>query len=248
MAPDVMRELHWVLSRGSPERFAFTRRAFELLPELDRPRILDVGCGQGGPTLELARLSGGHVTGLDINQAALDELVARAAAEGLSARVQAVHGSMSDLAFDDASFDIVWCEGALYAIGFERALREWQRLIRPGGFLVMHDMTWLRPDPPSEILDCPQLSYPGMSTVSGYIALVAEHGYALVGHFVLPTEFWWDDFYVPMVARIDELRRKYPADGAAQAILDREQRAADLYRAYSDWYSSAFFAMQRGDG
>jgi ubiquinone/menaquinone biosynthesis C-methylase UbiE len=45
-----------------------------MLPVLDSPRILDVGCGPGGPTLELARLSHGQVVGLDVHQPYLDEL------------------------------------------------------------------------------------------------------------------------------------------------------------------------------
>jgi hypothetical protein len=56
MEADILRELHSELSRGSPARLQFTRKAFEMLPALHNPRILDVGCGRGGPTLELARL------------------------------------------------------------------------------------------------------------------------------------------------------------------------------------------------
>jgi SAM-dependent methyltransferase len=218
-----------------------------MLPELDSPRILDIGCGPGGPTLELARLSGGHVTGLDINQAALDELVARAAGEGLSNRVDIVHGSMGDITFDDGSFDLVWCEAAMLAIGFARALREWHRLIRPYGFLVVHDMAWLKPDPPAEILNTPQVAHPEMRTVSEYIALVARNGYEFLGHVIVPADFWWDDHFVPLLARIGELRRDHAADRAVQTILDREQRAADLFQAFSEWYGSVFLLMQRGD-
>ena len=52
----------------------YTRKAFRMLPKLNNPRILDVGCGYGIPTIELARLSQGEVTGIDIDQPALDEL------------------------------------------------------------------------------------------------------------------------------------------------------------------------------
>ena len=51
-----------------------TRKAFGLLPVLDRPRILDIGCGQGSQTIELARLSGGEVIGIDIDETALSRL------------------------------------------------------------------------------------------------------------------------------------------------------------------------------
>jgi SAM-dependent methyltransferase len=245
LAPDIQRELHRELGRGSPARLSFTRKAYQMLPDLDSPRILDVGCGQGGPTLELARLSGGHVTGLDIDQTALDELARRADEEGLSDRVRVIHGSMVDMDFAEEHFDIIWAEGSMNVLGLERALGEWRRFIRPRGFLVVHEMVWLRPEPPAEIRNCWQMAYPGIGTVSEYVEQIPDQGYDLVGHFALPDDFWWADYYVPMLARIRKLRRKYAGDQAALRTLDGEQRAADLYRKHSTWYGSAFFVMQR---
>ena len=46
----------------------YTKKAFHLLPELDKPRILDIGCGSGVPTMELARLSNGEIIGLASKQ------------------------------------------------------------------------------------------------------------------------------------------------------------------------------------
>lgn len=248
MVSDIQRELHGELSRGSPARLSFTRKAFQMLPDLENPRILDVGCGQGGPTLELAQLSGGHVTGLDIDPVALDELARRAEEEGLSDCIEALQGSMFDMDFAEESLDIIWAEGSMHILGFERALGEWRRLIRPGGFLVVHEMIWLRPDPPAEVVNCPELAYPGIRTVSEVVEQVPYHGYDLVGHFVLPEDFWLLDYFDPMMARICELRRKYAADQAAQRTLDREQRAADLYRKHAKWIGSVFLVMQKGKG
>jgi ubiquinone/menaquinone biosynthesis C-methylase UbiE len=194
MTPNIQRELHGELSRGSPARLGFTRRAFQMLPDLHNPRILDVGCGQGGPTLELARLSGGQVIGLDTDEWALQKLARRAEEEGLSGRVQVVHGSMFDMEFAEESFDIIWSEGSMHILGFERALGEWRRFISPRGFLVVHEMVWLQPDPPPELTSCWQLAYPGIRTVSEYAEQVPEDGYDLVGHFLLPEDFWWVDY------------------------------------------------------
>ncbi|HUV64140.1 MAG TPA: hypothetical protein VMW24_09590 [Sedimentisphaerales bacterium] len=44
----------------------FTRKAFHMLPRLDKPRILDIGCGSGVATLELARISGGNIVAVSI--------------------------------------------------------------------------------------------------------------------------------------------------------------------------------------
>jgi SAM-dependent methyltransferase len=216
-----------------------------MLPRVAAPAILDIGCGQGGPTLELSRLSGGWLTGLDIDQSALDVLAMRAAEEGLADRVRAVHGSMTDLDFSDGSFDIIWAEGSMHVLGFERALAEWRRFIRPDGFLVVHEMAWLLPDPPPELVSCPELAYPGIRTVPEYARCVPDHGYLLLGHFALPDDFWLLDYFEPMLVRLRELRVKYADDQTVQRTLDREERAANLYRRYRKWYGSAFLVMQK---
>jgi hypothetical protein len=134
----------------------------------------------------------------------------------------------------------------MHILGFERALAEWRRLLRPRGFLVVHEMVWLRPDPPSEIKSCWELAYPGIRTAPEYVEQITDHGYELVGSFVLPEDFWLADYFVPMVVRIQELREEYSGDRDAQKVLDKEQRAADLYRRHSDWYGSLFLVMQKG--
>ncbi|MCK4388191.1 MAG: class I SAM-dependent methyltransferase, partial [Dehalococcoidia bacterium] len=117
----------------------YTRKAFHMVPELDRPCILDVGCGSGVPTIELARLSNGQIIGLDIQQNLLDILRRKIEEAGLSDRVKTLNCSMFDMDFPDESFDIIWAEGSISRIGFERGLKEWRRFLKPNGFLVVHD-------------------------------------------------------------------------------------------------------------
>ncbi len=72
----------------------YTRKAFRMLPQIDKPRILDIGCGSGVPTLELARLSQGEIVGIDIDQPALDKLTSKIKEAGLTDRVQGVNCSI----------------------------------------------------------------------------------------------------------------------------------------------------------
>ncbi len=58
-----------------------------MLPAMQSPRILDVGCGPGMPTMELLRISGGEVTGVNTHQPFLDALTERASREGLADRL-----------------------------------------------------------------------------------------------------------------------------------------------------------------
>jgi ubiquinone/menaquinone biosynthesis C-methylase UbiE len=245
MGMDIRRELYEGLGEASSIGLSFTRQAFQMLPRLTNPRILDIGCGQGRATLELARSSGGQVVGLDIDQAALEVLSRRIKEEGLAGHVQVVHGSMFDMDFSDESFDVLWAEGSLNAIGFEKGLRAWRRLIKPNGFLVIHDAAWLQPDPPQEIVDRWQPVFPEINTVPGYMAQLQRYGYRLVGHFALPEDFWWLNYYALIDERIRELRQTYAGDRAIQKVLDKEQREVDLYRKHHQWYGSAFLVMQK---
>jgi len=248
MAKDIYHEIHRDLPRESPGRDKYTRKAFEMLPVLYRPRILDVGCGSGGPTLELARLSQGEIVGLDINQPFLDRLTRKIEEAGLSDRVKPLNCSMFEMDFPDESLDIIWAEGSIFIIGFERGLREWRRFLKPNGFLVIHEMTWLRPNPPQEIYDYWKKYYPGIRTVEENLELIPRCGYDIIGHFTLTEDAWWVEYYNPLEKRIRKLRKKYVDDPKALLALDKEQREINMFKKYHKWYGSAFFVMQKNKG
>jgi ubiquinone/menaquinone biosynthesis C-methylase UbiE len=243
VATDIFFEIHQGLPREGPGRDRYTRRAFEMLPRVEKPRILDIGCGPGGPTMELARLSGGEVIGLDTHQPYLDELQRKIESEGLEGRVKALNCSMFEMTFPDSSFDVVWSEGAIYIVGFERGLKDWRRLIAPGGFLVIHDVSWLRPDPPREVNDYWLKNYPGIRSVHESLSIIKRCGYEAIGHFTLPEDAWWIEYYGPLEARIKELREKYADDPKALEVLDGESEEIEMYKKHSNWYGSVFFCL-----
>jgi ubiquinone/menaquinone biosynthesis C-methylase UbiE len=245
---DIHVELYKDIDKASPERLAFTRRAFESLSGLDRPRILDAGCGRGDVAVELARLGGGEVIGIDIDGEALGTFEKRIGEEGLEERVCAIHGSMFEMPFPPESFDVIWAEGSLHIVGIEKGLSTLRGFIRPGGFLVAHEMVWIRPDPPAEVLDRWQGRFPGIRSIDEIIEYIDKYDYRLITHFTLPEDFWSRDYYEPLEKRITLLREKYSDNPGALAILDGEQLEVDLYNESSRWVGSVFFVMQRDDG
>jgi len=245
MNKDILSEIHEGLPREGNGRNKYTRKAFQMLSKLDKPCILDIGCGSGGPTLELARLSRGEITGIDVNQTSLDRLARKIEKAGLADRVKAVNCSMFDMDFPDESFDIIWSEGSIWIIGFERGLREWRRFLKPRGFLVVHEMTWLQPNLPKEVYDYWKRFYPRIKTVPENLEQISGCGCDLIGHFALPEDAWWILYYGPLEKRIKKLRAKYVNDPKALTILDNEQREIEIYKKSYKWYGSAFFVMQK---
>jgi len=245
MTDDIHSEIHRDLPIGGPGRDRFTKKAFHMLPEMDRPRILDAGCGHSGPTMTLARLSGGLVAGLDVRLQDLEALVKKSDEAGLASRVAVVQGSMVEMPFLERSFDVIWAEGSIHAVGLERGLLDWRRYLKTPGFVVIHEMAWLRPDPPQEIVNRWTGSFSEINTVSEYLELIPRCGYEVIGQFTLPDDWWWNDYYSPLEQRIRELRSKYDGHPDALQVLDAEQREADLYKKCQKWYGSAYLVMEQ---
>jgi len=202
----------------------YTKKAFHMLPEWDKPRILDVGCGSGVPTMELARLSKGQIIGLDINQPLLDRLARKIKKAGLSDRIKTVNCSILDMDFPDESLDIIWAEGSIWVIGFERGLREWRRFLKPKGFLVVHDE---------------------VGNITEKLELVSSCGYDLLEYFILGEDTWWMEYFAPLEKRINEIRTNHADDPEALAELDSDQREIDMFKKNPGQYCSVFFIMQK---
>jgi len=191
---------------------------------LDKPRILDVGCGSGVPTMELAKLSNGQIIGLDVNQSSLDRLKRKIKKAGLSDRVKVMKCSMVDMDFPDESFDIIWAEGSIAVIGFKRGLKEWRQFLKPNRFLAVHD----------EIGD-----------ITEKLEQISSCGYDLLEYFTLNDDTWWMEYYAPLEKRINEIRIKHANDPKALAVLDEEQREIDMFEKNPGRYCSVFFIMKK---
>ena len=149
---NVFFEVHSGLPREGPGDNESTKKAYLTLQDLpENPRILDIGCGPGMQTIALAKLSKGRIDAVDNHQPFLEQLKKKAEEEGVSEKITVVNGDMLALNYEDGSFDLIWSEGAIFVIGFEKGLREWRNLLTNKGYIVVSELSWLKPDPPEEV-------------------------------------------------------------------------------------------------
>ena len=243
---EIFFEVYEPLPRQGPGNRACAAKAFGLCRDLTpSPTVLDLGCGVGGQTFHLAELTAGSIVAIDSHAPSIERLRATVAERGLSERVRPVVGDMANLQLPPESFDLIWSEGALYQIGIENALRVCHVLLRPGGYLAFTDAVWRKENPPPEVKASFDFDYPTMGRVPDVLAAIERCGFSLIGHFTLPDEAWWDDFYTPMHHRIEELRAKYVADAEALAVLDQLAREPEMHRRHSDCYAYEFFVARR---
>ncbi len=238
-------EIHRDLPREGPGSAASTGRALAMLSELPpRPRILDIGCGPGMQTLDLAALTAGPILAVDNHQPYLDRLNAEATRRGVSHRISAVNADMAALDYPPGSFDLIWAEGSAYLMGFENALRAWRPLLRKPGYLAATEITWTTAEAPAELRRFWAREYPSMQDIESNRAAVGRAGYSMLGHFQLPASDWWQDYYTPLEQRLARLRGTWSNDPEALAVVALDQQEIDIYRRYSDHYGYVFYVMR----
>jgi len=233
------------LPRQGPGCAGATKKVFSLLPPLpDDAKILDVGCGSGTQTRDLARLTGGTITAVDNHQPFLDAVNKKADEDGTAGRIKTVCASMDALPFEPGQFDLIWSEGAIFIVGFENGLNLWKPFLKKGGYMVVSDADWFEPGPPEELVKWWESE--------GYVPVpedemkerVTRAGLRLIATYRLPESGWWENYHVPMLARIAEFRKTHGTDPAHAALLDALEHEADMYRQYKRYYGYTFFVMQ----
>jgi len=238
-------ELYTGLPRGGPGDNASTRKAFSYLKHLpSEPLILDIGCGPGMQTLELAKISNGTIIALDNYQPFLDMLLQKAVEDGVEKRIVLKNQSMLEMDFRDSSFDVIWSEGALYQMGFQQGLKKCYHLLKKGGYLAVTEGVMLQSNVPESAKKFWE-EYPDVKDIQGNIAVLQQEQYTLLAHFTLPESSWTEQYYAPLETRIHELQKKYTGNQVALEVFARSEEEIETYKKNSEYVGYEFFIMQK---
>ena len=240
-------DLHKRAKRQGPGSDAETRMAIDLagLPHSTPLKIADIGCGTGSSTLLLARTLNAQITAVDFLPDFIEMLKANAENEGLRKKIDPLVCSMDNLPFDEEIYDVIWSEGAIYNMGFENGINNWKRFLKPGGLLVVSEITWTTNDRPSEIEKYWAGEYPEIDTASAKISTLENSGYSPLGYFVLPEHCWLDNYYRPMQNSFSEFLARNINNEKAQTIVDAEKTEIALYEKFKNYYSYGVYIAKK---
>ena len=247
---ELLIDLHRHGERQGPGSTSDTRLAVRLSGLLGSQglRIADLGCGTGASTLVLAQELDADITAVDLIEDFLVALNASAERLVLADRITTLAASMAELPFDEAAFDAIWSEGAIYNIGFENGIKTLRRFLKPGGILAVSELTWLTGERPAELEQYWTRQYPEVDTAAAKMALLEKHGYAPVGYFALSEQSWLEHYYRPLQSRFDEFLSCHNNSEAARAIVAAEKEEIDLYERYSKFVGYGYYISKRLSG
>ncbi len=228
---------------GSPE---VTLKALSFIDNLtDKSIIADIGCGTGGQTMVLGKHTPGRITGLDLFPGFIDIFNRNAQQSGLQNRVKGIVGSMDNLPFLQEELDLIWSEGAIYNIGFERGLNEWRKYLKTGGYIAVSESSWFTDERPAEINDFWMNAYPEIDTIPNQVAKIHKAGYLPVATFILPETCWTEHYFAPKIAAQEIFLNKYAGNKTAEEFSALQAVEEVLYEKYIEFYGYVFFIAKK---
>lgn len=228
---------------GSPE---MTIKALSFIKNLnEKSQIADLGCGTGGQTLTIAQHAPGNITGIDLFPAFIDIFNTNASKLNVNQRVKGLVGSMDDLPFQEQQLDLIWSEGAIYNIGFEKGVNYWKKFLKKGGYLAVTEACWFTDERPAEINDFWMEAYPEIDTIAVKTAQLQKAGYIPAAAFILPQNCWTEHFYEPQNKSQEIFLNKYPENKAALDLVEYMRKEVYLYEKYCDYYGYVFFIGEK---
>jgi ubiquinone/menaquinone biosynthesis C-methylase UbiE len=159
--------------------FETTQKLIELCHIAQARHVLEVGTGVGATACYLAREYDCRIVGVDVRETMITRCRERAHKEGVSGQVEFRAADAQDLPFEDAQFDVVFCESVVtFVKDKQRATGEFARVVKPGGYVGLNEEIWLKP-PPSGVAEQVARIWdidPGIPTAAGWTALLAAAG------------------------------------------------------------------------
>jgi ubiquinone/menaquinone biosynthesis C-methylase UbiE len=224
---------------GSPEA---TLKALSFIDNLNNESsIIDIGCGTGGQTMVLAQNAPGNFKGLDMFPTFIDLFNVNAKKNNLQDRVKGIVGTMMELPFKDEEFDLIWSEGAIYNIGFEKGINEWSRFLKRGGYLAVTEACWFTETRPEEIDTFWKNAYPEIDTISNKMDQLQRAGYVPVASFILSENCWIENFYEPQSVIQEEFLKKHSGNQNAENLVEEMKHEVEMYNKYKEFYGYVFF-------
>jgi len=231
--------------RQGPGNTEETLKALNFITGLtEKSKIADIGCGTGGQTMTLGQNTACEIIGVDVWQDFIHKFNRNSLNQNFQDRVKGIVGNMKNLPFHDEELDLIWSEGSIYNIGFERGLNEWRKFLKIGGYIAVTENTWFSEERPDEIQEFWQKVYPEIDTISNKVAQMQKAGYLPIATYMLP-ETIWIDYYRKQALNIDSFIKKHKGNKAAKEFASSQLYEAELFNKYKAYYGYMFYIGMR---
>ncbi len=241
---DILIETHVDMDRQGPGSPEMTLKALSFIENLGGiQRAADLGCGTGGQTMIIARQIKGRIIGLDLFPEFIDVFNANANKLNLSDKAEGTVGHMEKLnhIFNKDELELIWSEGAIDGIGFEKGLRHWHAYLKRGGYVAVTCPSWLSAERIPEVERFWGDAGSKLDAVGDNISTMQKCGYSFAAAFALDEKCWTNNYFIPRAAKEEALLAKYAGNALVEAYVKNSRCEAELYSKYKRHYGYVFY-------
>jgi serine/threonine-protein kinase HipA len=243
---EAFMRLHAGLPRQGPGSDVCTAETLGRLPALPADaKIFDLGCGPGRASLVLAYMLKQKIVCVDKEESFLEQLRETAKQRKLDQYIETRCGDMATVEADLGSIDLIWSEGAIYCVGFDRALESWRPLLSKTGMVACTELSWFSDERAPEAVAFWKKHYPEMRSVAENLEAVEWPGYTCIEHFTIPDSCWWSEYYDPLEKNIEKLKADAGSDEDLKTAIANAEEEIDIYRKFGEQYGYEFYLLQK---
>jgi len=195
----------------------YLSKAISIIPIIEKPLILDVGCGSGVPTIALAESLNGIVTAVDVDTKPLIRLEEKAKELNLSNRITIVNSSLFDIKFEENQFDIILLEGFLNVTGFEKGFSEVIKLLKRNRYIIVHD---------------------DFRNHSKKTKFIENNNCKVLKSLWLDEQVWWNDYYKCLEKEAKAIKNKKLLE-----LFETDLREIKLFKQDSSQFKSIYYVI-----
>ena len=202
----------------------YSRRAFESLPVIDKPEILDLGCGTGIVAFEMAKLTNGNITAVDSDIEALKWFESKVNDRNLQNRISIIRGSVFNVKIPLSGFDIIVAEGLLNIIGFETGVKSFSAWLKKGGYFIIHDELKRR---------------------ENKLRVINKYHYKLINSYVLDEMVWWKHYCSILEDILNSEKASMKNENNFEKTYAMEISELALFRKKPDQFRSIYYVLKK---
>jgi cyclopropane fatty-acyl-phospholipid synthase-like methyltransferase len=194
-------------------------KAFSIIPQIENPKILDIGCGTGVPTLWIADKYSGTITAIDTDKSSLDWLQNKINDENLVDKVTTFNTSFFDFKSNPEYFDIIIAEGFLNIVGFERGFLKVLKILKRNRHFIIHD----------EFKDHEKK-----------FDFIQDNGCKIIDILYLDENVWWNDYYRQLESEISAID-----SDQTKVLFTSDLKEIENYKLDSSPFRSIYYIIEK---
>ena len=171
---DLVKQYFEIKDKCRKGLLKYLTKAISIIPIIENPRILDVGCGSGVPTLMIAEKFNGKITAVDTDTKSIDIFREKVENLNLANRVFLTVNSLFDIKVKNNQYDLILAEGLLNVIGFQKGFLRIVKLLKRKGFIIIHDE---------------------FQNQNEKIEFIKNNDCKILDSFMLDEQIWWNDYF-----------------------------------------------------